>query len=242
MIDEKMIYKNSDGLQKGQAQTDAPIISMRGVGVRYDNNPEILSDVDLDIKRGSFHFLTGASGVGKTTLLSLMYMANQPARGKLSLFGNNIENMNRDQMALMKRRMGVIFQDYRLLDNLTVFDNVVLPLMIAGKSQKYVDKYVPDLLQWIGLGKYIYECPRVLSGGQKQRVAIARAVITKPDLIIADEPTGNVDDEMAIKLLYLFIELNRMGTAVVIATHSKALTGRFNYPVIEIKNKKIFLH
>ena len=137
--------------------------------------------------------------------------------------------------------MGVIFQNYRLLDNLTVFDNVVLPLIIAGKSQKYIDKYVPDLLQWIGLGKYIYETPAVLSGGQKQRVAIARAVITKPDLIIADEPTGNVDDDMAIKLLYLFVELNRMGTAVIIATHSKTLIDKFNYPVIEIKNKKLFI-
>ncbi|MDR2933859.1 MAG: ATP-binding cassette domain-containing protein, partial [Rickettsiales bacterium] len=189
MVDEKNIYNDSVSKRDETTLRNTPIISMRGVGVKYDNNPEILSDVDLDINPGSFHFLTGASGAGKTTLLSLMYMANQPVRGRLSLFGHSVENMNRDQMALMKRKMGVIFQDYRLLDNLTVFDNVVLPLMIAGKSQKYIDKYVPDLLQWIGLGKYIYERPTVLSGGQKQRVAIARAVITKPDLIIADEPT-----------------------------------------------------
>ena len=222
-------------------QINTTIIDMQDVSAKYGDNPAIFSGINLEIYPGSFHFLTGASGVGKTTLLSLMYMANTPATGKLSVFGNDISKMNRDQMAMMKRRMGVIFQNYRLLDNLTVFDNVVLPLIIAGKSQKYIDKYVPDLLQWIGLGKYIYETPAVLSGGQKQRVAIARAVITKPDLIIADEPTGNVDDDMAIKLLYLFVELNRMGTAVIIATHSKTLIDKFNYPVIEIKNKKLFI-
>lgn len=215
------------------------IISMQNVSAQYGHNPAIFTDINLDILPGSFHFLTGASGVGKTTLLSLMYMANTPASGSLSIFGNDINDIDRNQMAIMKRRMGVIFQNYRLLDNLSVFDNIVLPLVIAGKSQKYIDKYVPDLLQWIGLGKYIYETPAVLSGGQKQRVAIARAVITKPDLIIADEPTGNVDDDMAIKLLYLFVELNKMGTAVIIATHSRTLIEKFNYPVIEIKNRRL---
>ena len=197
------------------------IISMQNVSAQYGHNPAIFTDINLDILPGSFHFLTGASGVGKTTLLSLMYMANTPASGSLSIFGNDINDIDRNQMAIMKRRMGVIFQNYRLLDNLSVFDNVVLPLVIAGKSQKYIDKYVPDLLQWIGLGKYIYETPAVL------------------DLIIADEPTGNVDDDMAIKLLYLFVELNKMGTAVIIATHSRTLIEKFNYPVIEIKNRRL---
>ena len=218
------------------------IISMHNVSAQYGNNAPIFSEVNLDIAPGSFHFLTGASGAGKTTLLSLMYMARTPASGTLKIFGNDIKNMDRNQIAIMKRRMGVIFQDYRLLNNLTVFDNVVLPLIIAGKSQKYIDKYVTNLLNWMNLGKYIYETPAILSGGEKQRVAIARAIISKPDLVIADEPTGNVDENMANLLLALFVELNQMGSTVIIATHSKSLIEKFNYPVIEIKNNKISIH
>lgn len=226
---------------KDHSRNSDNIISMRGVGIRYDQNPEILSDVNLDIQKGSFHFLTGASGSGKTSLLSLMYTANPPVRGHLSMFGYNIDSLNRDQIALFKRKIGVIFQDYRLLDNLSVFDNVALPLVIAGKSPNYIRKYVPDLLEWIDLKNYIHAKPSILSGGQKQRVAIARALITKPELVIADEPTGNVDDDMAVKLLYLFVELNRMGSAVIIATHSKSLIEKFNYPVLGIHKRHLFL-
>ena len=212
------------------------IASLKEVGLRYNRGPEILKDINLDIKAGDFYFLTGASGAGKTSLLKMLHLAHKPTRGKLKLFGHDIDYIKHNDMAQIRRKIGIVFQDYHLLDHLSVMENIALPLRIAGKSEKYIQKHVPELIEWVDLTPYINEKPKALSGGQQQRVAIARAVINNPELIIADEPTGNVDEEMAKKLLFLFLELNKMGTTVIIATHSSNLIKQFNFPVLHLEN------
>jgi len=191
--------------------------------MRYGTGPEVLRDVTLDLPAGSFHFLTGPSGAGKTTLLRLMYLAERPTRGLISLFGEDISRLKRRDLADLRRRIGVVFQDFRLLSHLSAFDNVALPLRVAGVSEERVKKNVSELLEWVGLADKMNARPPTLSGGQQQRVAIARAVIARPALLLADEPTGNVDDVMAIRLLRLFEELNRFGTTLILATHNESL-------------------
>lgn len=214
---------------------EAPSIArLHDVGLRYGNGPEILKDIDLNLQRGSFHFLTGPSGAGKTSLLRMLYLAYQPTRGQVKLFSHPVHYENRDQTSMIRRKIGVVFQDYQLLDHLTVFDNVALPLRIAGKSKASIEKNVYSLLHWVGLGNYLHAKPPVLSGGQKQRVAIARAIINKPDLLLADEPTGNVDAEMARRLMHLFIELNKLGTTIVVATHNMDLVNQFLFPRLHL--------
>ena len=212
------------------------IVSLEDVGFRYSQNHEVLKGINFELKQGDFYFLTGASGAGKTSLLNLIHLANRPTRGKLKIFGKDIDYIKQDDMANIRRKIGVVFQDYHLLNHLSVIDNVSLPLRIAGKSEKYIKTHVPELLEWVGLKNFINEKPLSLSGGQQQRIAIARAVINNPDILIADEPTGNVDDEMAKKLLFLFLELNKMGTSVIIATHSTNLIKQFKFPVIHLEN------
>ena len=212
------------------------IVSLEDVGFRYSQNHEVLKGINFELKQGDFYFLTGASGAGKTSLLNLIHLANRPTRGKLKIFGKDIDYIKQDDMANIRRKIGVVFQDYKLLDHLSVLDNIALPLRIIGKSEKYIQTHVPELVEWVGLKKFINAKPQFLSGGQQQRVAIARAVINNPDILIADEPTGNVDDEMAKKLLFLFLELNKMGTSVIIATHSTNLIKQFKFPVIHLEN------
>ncbi|MBI5120775.1 MAG: cell division ATP-binding protein FtsE [Rhodospirillales bacterium] len=199
------------------------------VGLRYGQRPEVLEDVSLDLKPGSFHFLTGASGAGKSSLLRLMYLGQRPTRGLVTLFGQDVATLPRDKLPALRRRIGVVFQDFHLLDHMSAMDNVALPLRVAGVSEAEIKKHVPELLSWVGLADHLNARPPVLSGGQKQRVAIARAVIARPDLLLADEPTGNVDDTLATRLLYLFEELNKLGTTVVIATHNESLVKRFSH-------------
>lgn len=218
------------------------IIEMQNVGIRYGQGPEILSDIKLSLKKGSFHFLTGKSGAGKTSLLSMMYLAQKPSRGSVSVFGHNVNFANRDALAMLRRKIGVVFQDFRLIEHLSAFDNVALPLRVCGMDEREVRKRVMELLQWVELDRSIQATPATLSGGEKQRVAIARAVINRPDLLLADEPTGNVDNDIAPKLMKLFVELNRLGTTVVIATHSEKLISDFAYPRLHLQNRglKIF--
>ena len=221
---------------KIQSDSTKPIISLQNVGLRYNAGPEILKDINLEIKSGDFYFLTGASGAGKTTLLKLLHLAHKPTRGKVKIFGKDVEFIKQEDMAHIRRRIGIVFQDYHLLDHLSVLDNVALPLRITGRSEKYIQTHVPELLEWVGLKKFINTKPKLLSGGQQQRVAIARAVINNPDILIADEPTGNVDEDMAKKLLFLFLELNKMGTTVIIATHSTNLIKQFHFPVLHLQD------
>jgi cell division transport system ATP-binding protein len=211
-------------------------VALDAVALRYDDGPEILSNVSLAIPQRSFHFLTGPSGAGKTSLLSLMYLANRPTRGTLKMFGDDVTNATRNRLASIRRHLGVVFQDFRLLDHMTTFDNVALPLRIAGVSETVVQKNVRELLNWVGLEDYMNSLPVVLSGGQKQRVAIARAVVNRPKLILADEPTGNVDDAIALRLMQLFVELHKLGASVIIATHNESLVARFPFPRLHLDN------
>jgi cell division transport system ATP-binding protein len=200
-----------------------PAVQFENVGVRYGLGPEILHDVTFSIAPRSFQFLTGPSGAGKTTLLRLILLAVRPTRGLVSLFGEEVSRISKPALTGLRRRMGVVFQDFRLLDHLTTYENVALPLRVQGRDEASYRGEVVELLRWVGLGERMHALPPVLSGGEKQRAAIARALIMRPELLLADEPTGNVDPSLARRLLRLFIELNRLGTSVVIATHDLAL-------------------
>jgi len=221
-------------------KSDPPkVVQFDGVGVRYGHGPEILQDIAFTLRAGSFHFLTGSSGAGKSSLLRLMYLAQKPSRGRVELFGTDIAAARRYQLPALRRRVGVVFQDFRLLDHLSAMDNVALPLRVAGAPEDDVQRFVPDLLSWVGLADQLHSKPPTLSGGQQQRVAIARAVISRPDLLLADEPTGNVDDQIAMRLIYLFEELNKLGTTVVVATHNAALVSRLAHPQLHLENGRL---
>jgi cell division transport system ATP-binding protein len=215
------------------------LVRFQNVGMRYGTGPEVLRDVNLDLPAGSFHFLTGPSGAGKTTLLRLIYLADRPTRGLISLFGEDIARLKRKKLPALRRRIGVVFQDFRLLGHLSAFDNVALPLRVAGIAETRVRQDVTELLDWVGLADRLESKPATLSGGQQQRVAIARAVIGRPQLLLADEPTGNVDDAMALRLLRLFEELNRLGTTMVLATHNEGLAGALGRPRLHIENGEL---
>ncbi|MGI9399630.1 MAG: cell division ATP-binding protein FtsE [Rhizobiaceae bacterium] len=203
------------------------MIKFENVGLRYGVGPEVLSDLTFDIAPKSFQFLTGPSGAGKTSLLRLMLLALRPTRGLVKVFGKEASQIKRSQMPSIRRRVGVVFQDFRLLDHLTTYENVALPLLVRGKTETQYRSDVTELLKWVGLGDRMHVLPPVLSGGEKQRAAIARALIDQPAILLADEPTGNVDPPLARRLLRLFIELHRSGTSVVIATHDLALMDQF---------------
>jgi cell division transport system ATP-binding protein len=215
------------------------VVRFENVGMRYGTGPEVLRDVNLDLPPGSFHFLTGPSGAGKTTLLRLMYLADRPTRGLISLFDADISRLRRRELADLRRKIGVVFQDFRLLGHLSSFDNVALPLRVAGVTEARIKKNVTELLEWVGLADKLNARPATLSGGQQQRVAIARAVIARPQLLLADEPTGNVDDAMANRLLRLFEELNRFGTTLVIATHNEHLASQRRFHRIHLVNGEV---
>jgi len=212
---------------------------LENVAMRYGRGPEVLQDVNLELAPGAFHFLTGPSGAGKTTLLRLLFLAERPTRGRVWLFGQNAAVVPRKELPALRRQIGVVFQEFRLLDHLSALDNVALPLRVSGAGEDVVREHVVDLLRWVGLEDHINAKPSTLSGGQQQRVAIARAIITRPSLLLADEPTGNVDDSIALRLLYLFEELNRLGTTVVIATHNASLIERFGYSTILLRDGKV---
>lgn len=205
----------------------AIVIEFENVGLRYGIGPEILSDISFEIPANSFQFLTGPSGAGKTSLLRLMLIALRPTRGVVRLFGRDASQIERNQMPDIRRRTGVVFQDFRLLNHLTTYENVALPLKVRGKDEASYKTDVTELLKWVGLGERMHALPPVLSGGEKQRAAIARALIDQPEILLADEPTGNVDPPMARRLLRLFIELHRSGTSVIIATHDLALMDQY---------------
>lgn len=210
--------------------------------MRYGPSPEVLHDLSFALAPGSFHFLTGPSGAGKSSLLKLLYLAHRPSRGIITMFDNDVAGLARDDLPGLRRRIGVVFQEFRLINHLTAIENVALPLRIAGVPEREVRSHVEELLTWVGLGDRLNARPSVLSGGEKQRVAIARAVIAKPDLLLADEPTGNVDPVMARRLMYLFVELNKIGTTLLIASHDTGLIRQFDQPCMELKGGTLQLH
>ncbi len=215
------------------------IIEFKEVGLAYGDEPETLSDIDMALREGEFRFLVGPSGAGKTSLLKMIYLAHRPTRGRFLLFEEDAMNAEREALPALRRRIGVVFQEFRLLDHLTAFENVALPMKVAGINQNQYREDVSELLNWVGLGDRMEAKPPTLSGGEKQRVALARAVVSKPDLILADEPTGNVDPAMSERIMKLFIELNKLGTAVIVATHDLHLVQRLGKPVLRIADGKL---
>ncbi len=213
--------------QGGKAGVTAAVVQFENVGLRYGTGAETLSDISFALPAGSFTFLTGASGAGKTSLLRLLYLARRPSRGAIRMFDRALGDLARGALPALRRRIGVVFQDFRLLPELSAFENVALPLRLAGAPDAALRATVTEMLDWVGLGDRGDALPPTLSGGEQQRVAIARAVIARPELLVADEPTGNVDPEMARRLLYLFESLNKLGTTVVVATHDSHLIAQF---------------
>ncbi len=207
--------------------------------MRYGRSPEVLRDIHLTLPNGSFHFLTGPSGAGKSSLLKLIYLAHEPSRGLIRLFGQDIATVPRGDLPHIRRRIGVVFQEYRLLDHLSAFDNAALPLRIAGRKIETYRDDVAELLGWVGLGGRMHALPPTLSGGEKQRLAIARAVVARPDILLADEPTGNLDHEMGERILRPLVELNRQGTTVLVSSHDRELVESSGMPVLHLDGGRL---
>ncbi len=204
--------------------------------MKYDSNTDVLSNINLTLQQGSFHFLTGPSGSGKSTLLKLLFLGHFPSSGKMEIFGKNIDKLSKIELPIIRRKIGVVFQDFRLMEHLTVIENVALPLQIAGAKNSDIKNHVSELISWVGLENKTYLYPDTLSDGEKQRVAIARAVIGRPRLLLADEPTGSVDSKQGDKIMYLFQELNKIGTTILVATHDTTLVNKFDYPKLTLIN------
>jgi len=209
-------------------RTELNLVRFENVGLRYGLGAEILRDLTFQIPAHSFQFLTGPSGAGKTSLLRLLFLSLRPTRGLVTLFGRDVSLLSKDEMADLRKRIGIVLQDFRLLDHMTTYENVALPFRVMGRDEQSYRREVIDLLKWVGLGERMDALPPVLSGGEKQRAAIARAVISRPQLLLADEPTGSVDPTLGRRLLRLFIELNKAGTAVIIATHDITLMDQYD--------------
>jgi cell division transport system ATP-binding protein len=219
------------------------MVRFEAVGLRYPGGssprgewaPEALADITFALPRGSFTWLLGASGAGKSSVLRLMHLALRPTRGEVEVLGLRVARAPRAALPPVRRRIGVVFQDFRLLPYLSVFDNVALPLRLAGRAEASLRADVAEMLRWVGLEPKAQSSPLELSGGEQQRIAIARAVVHRPELLLADEPTGNLDTRQARRLLALLREMNRLGTTVVVASHDEDLVARFPAP-------SLFLH
>ena len=215
------------------------MIEFSDVSLAYEGGAPVLRDVNCRIEKGSFQFLTGPSGAGKTSLMRLMFASILPTQGRLTLFGQDAARLDHGRLPALRRRIGIVFQDFRLLDHMTLFENVALPLRVRGQDEATYRRDVDDLIAWVGLKTRSDAHPPVLSGGEKQRAAIARALIDQPELLLADEPTGNLDPSLARRLLRLFVELNRSGTSVVLATHDVALMDRVDARRLVIEDAKV---
>jgi len=218
------------------------LIRFENVGLRYGMGPEVLRDLTFEVAPKSFQFLTGPSGAGKTTLIRLFFMALKPTRGLISMFGREVSGLAKSDLFSLRRRIGVVFQDFRLLDHLTTFENVGLPLRVLGREETSYRADVVELLRWVGLGDRMHALPPILSGGEKQRAAIARALITRPEILLADEPTGNVDPPLARRLMRLFVELNKLGTSVIIATHDINLMNQFSARRLVLEDGRLTIY
>jgi len=215
------------------------LLTLTNLGLRYATGPDVLRDISYDFAPGSFHFLTGASGAGKSSLLRLCYLAEEATTGGIKLFGKDPASLSRDARAKLRRRIGVVFQDFRLVPHLTAVENVMLPLLLRGAKPKAAADHARHLLRWSGALAQEDTYPDRLSGGQQQRVAIARAVIGRPNLLLADEPTGNVDDASARKIMHLFLELHKLGTTVIVATHNMSLIEAHKFPCLRISGGQL---
>ena len=229
---------DEDAILEDSVET-GPILRFENVGMRYGRAPEVLRDVSFTLQPGSFHFLTGPSGAGKSSLLKLAYLAHRPSRGLISVFGQDVATLPRRETPHLRRRIGVVYQEYRLLDHISAFDNAALPLRVAGMKPTAYASDVAELLTWVGLGRKFAAMPPALAGGEKQRLAIARAVVARPQLLLADEPTGNIDHEMGLRILRLLVELNRMGATILVASHDQDLVARSGMPVMRLEQGRL---
>lgn len=218
------------------------MIRFENVGLKYGMGREVLKDVSFEIPANSFQFLSGPSGAGKTSLLQLMFLSLKPNRGLIKVFGKDTARLDHSELAQLRRQIGIVFQEFRLLNHLTTFENVALPLRVQGISEPDYRQDVAELLDWVGLGHRMHVYPPVMSGGEKQRAAIARALISRPKLLLADEPTGNVDPILARRLLRLFIELHRSGTSIVIATHDTGLMDQIEARRIVLNDGALYIY
>jgi cell division transport system ATP-binding protein len=215
------------------------LLSFEHVSLHYDPAVPVLAEVNLAIVSGMFYFLTGSSGAGKSSLLRLIYQIEKPSKGRIMLFDRYMDEVTPDELPALRRRLGIVFQDFRLIPHMTALENVALPLRIVGGQKQDIHQHVAELLAWVGLEDRLHAYPCELSGGEQQRVAIARAIVNKPRLLLADEPTGNVDDESAKKLMHLFLELNKMGTTVIFATHQQGLVEKYAKPVLRLRKGRL---
>lgn len=215
------------------------VAQLKAVTFSYRNTPNVLKNVSLTIPGGEFRYLVGPSGAGKSSLLRLLFMDTYPTDGSVLLFGSDVQKTNAKERAIIRQKIGIVFQDFRLLNNLSLADNVALPRLISGENLQVAREEALELIRWVGLDHRINSPPQTLSGGERQRIAIARAVINRPKLLIGDEPTGSVDDAMGDRLLSLFEYLNRIGTTIILATHSKSLIDRFPHPVITLEDGRL---
>lgn len=223
----------------GVPDAEPAVVRFDDVSMRYGRAPETLKDLTFSLPPGSFHFVTGASGAGKTSLLKLLFLAARPSKGLMHLFGQDVSAVPHADQPFLRRRIGVVYQEFKLLDHLSVFDNAALPLRIEGRKPDSYRNDVAELLAWVGLRNRMHVMPATLSGGEKQRLAIARAVVNRPEILLADEPTGNVDPDMAMRILKLFVELNRLGTTVVVATHDQDLVAQSGMPSLHLEKGRM---
>lgn len=215
------------------------LILFDNVGLRYGERKEILKDISFAVNKGDFFFLTGISGAGKSSLLKLMNLSLKPTRGLINIFGTEVNIIKERQLQELRRKIGIIFQDYKLINNISVYNNIALPLLIAKEDKKKIKVKVEELLKWLGLFEYKDDFPLTLSGGQQQIVATARAIITDPVLILADEPTGNIDEAMTNNIMKLLLELNNKGTSIILATHNLNLVKKSNKKIMILQAGKL---
>ncbi len=215
------------------------MLQLDQVAMRYGDGPEVLQGLNLALPRGDFVFLMGPTGAGKTSLLRLLGLAQMPSRGRFTLFERDVLSLRRDELTALRRRIGMVFQDVRLLDHLSAFDNVALPLRINGAQDDQIGGFVSEMLAWLGLSAAIEAKPPTLSMGQRQLIAVARAVIIRPNLLLCDEPTSNLDSKLARRLMHLFNQLRKLGTTVVLSTHSEDLVDRYPHPVLRIAEGRL---
>ncbi len=215
------------------------MITLEKVSLAYDEDHPVLRDVSFTLARGSFHFLGGPSGAGKSTLMSLIALMRRPDSGIIRMFDTDTTLQPREALPALRRRVGIVYQDFRLLDHLTAEENIALPLKVMGESRRHIAAKTREMVEWVGLKDASKAYPAALSGGQKQRVAIARAVITNPDIILADEPSGNLDKSLSLRFMHLFTELHKQGTTVLYATHDEELIRHFDYPVMRLEKGRM---
>ena len=215
------------------------VVRFENVGLRYGLGPEVLRDLSFEIEPHSFQFLTGPSGAGKTSLLKLLFLSLRPTRGLISVFNYDVATLDKDSLATLRRRIGIVFQDFRLLDHMTTYENVALPFRVMGREESSYSNEVVELLHWVGLGDRMGALPPVLSGGEKQRAAIARAVIARPQLLLADEPTGNLDPDNSREVLKVLQNVNLRGTTVIVATHARELVETYRHRTLTLRKGKL---